>query len=68
MRHSTFTHRIISWDNLIKLLSSEKARIEFALKNTKSRKEVYMMLQMPERSFYRKLRKYKLPYKGEEKT
>ena len=46
--------------DILKLLSSERYRIKTALNMTKNKKKAYAMLNMNERTFYRKLKEYNL--------
>jgi DNA-binding NtrC family response regulator len=46
--------------NIIQLLGSEKYRIETALKIVKTNKQATEILNMNERTYFRKLKKYKL--------
>ena len=51
---------------LFELLSSEKKRIEYVLEKTNgNRQKAYKFLNMTERTFYRRLRLYNIPYKTE---
>ena len=43
-----------------RLLSDEKYRILLAISKSKNKKEAYRLLNMNERTFYRKIRKYKI--------
>lgn len=57
---------ILRAEELQNLLSSEKARIQFALKQcNNSRTKAMEMLNIAERTFFRKLRVYHIPYKNE---
>ena len=50
---------------ILKLLKSEKERIKYALALSKTREESMELCGLPYRTFYRRLKKYKLSGKDE---
>jgi len=46
--------------NLIRVLQDEKYRIQIALDHSSNNTQAMELLNMPETTFYRKLKKYKL--------